>query len=426
MKYFLFSLFTVCVWSACTKDDTDTFVTTKVNQSCSDAKKMTETDPLQAEKLATAALHLAEQNRYEKGRADALYVLGIANMYQGKHGIATDYYIKAIKLQKQAGDQQGLAKTYNALGVSYQYCKLYQNAEEALKKGQEIAEAIKDTETKAKISRALGVLYEEQGNYLEAADYYKTSLELFQEIQSSYTGHLYNDMAVVQEMYPNPDYKTILQLYQQTLEIRKKQNSQVGIGLALLNIGRMYVKLNELHKALEYMQQSKAYFKEDPANRVLALNGEAEIWLEMNEIQTAKSVLKEAESLFPLLQGTQKEKGIGVCQLGKTLYATSPVEFQKYKEKEATLENQLKEARQSITIDQLKEQSKAYQVETFFLKDAIDEVQKTKNTLMVALGIIVVLLLFCIYMLVRYRKLLKLFKEYVLGRDDVLGRFSPE
>jgi|GEM_PF-2355298 len=422
MKYL--HLFLCLFLLSCQKEDVPLNVATKIDQLYSEAKTIQQTNPEKAQQLAGSGLKLAKDNHYIKGEADGLFLLGTTSSYQGAYGAAVKYFVQALPIRQELKDHKGLAQVYNALGTAYQYCLLYTDAEEYFNTGLQISQQLPDKEMQAKMERSLGLLYQQQEQYEKAGKHFEKSLALFQSLKSKYTGYLYNDLAIVKEMYPNPDYRGILSLYQNVFLVSKQQNDQIGVGLALLNSGRMYTELKDTGKALSYMRDSKNYFKGNAKHTVLALQGEAEILLSMGKVQEAKNIVSEAEELIPALVGVQKQRGVELYRFAQTLYATNPDKLQSLKEKESALVNELKQVQQSIQIEQLTEQAQLHRVKRDSLQQTIGRMEVAENRFYWAMAVIITLLVVAIWLFIKYYKLTHLFHEFIIARDPVLRHFD--
>jgi len=422
MKYL--HLFLCLFLLSCQKEDVPLAVATKIDQVYSEAKTILPTNPEKADQLARSGFKLAKDNHYLKGEADGLFLLGGISSDQGSYASAVKYYAQSLRIRQELKDHQGLAKLYYSLGNAYQYCRLYTDAEQYFNTGLRISQQLPDKQMQATIERALGLLYQQQEEYEKAGKHYQKSLALFESLKSEYTAYLYNDLAVIKEMYPNPDYKAILSLYQKALLVSKQKNSEIDIGLALLNMGRMYVELKDTSKALSYMRDSKNYFRRNAEYTTLALQGEAEILLSMGRVQEAKNVFSEAEKLIPSLVGVQKQKGVELYKFAQTLYATNPDKLRSIKEKESALVNELKQVQQSIQIEQLTEKDQLHQVKRDSLQQTIERMEVAKNRFYWAIAVIITMLVVAIWLFIKYYKLTHLFHEFIIARDPVLRHFD--
>ncbi len=418
MKYLL--VFLCVLLFSCRKEDAN--LTLKVDQACAEAKSVMPENPGKAQEIANSALRMAEQNDYKKGVADALATLGMACFSQGQYGMSTEYYIKGVQIRQQLGDQKGLAQLYYLLGIAYQNCLLYRYGEEALQNGLEIQE--QDTESKAKINRALGAIYKREDKYQLAEQHYKVSLALFQSVHSSYTGFVYNDLAILKELGSESDYTSALELYQKAFSVKKKYGLQgTDLGRTVLNIGRMYFRLDDTKQALVYINQAKEYCKNNPEDLISVLNEEAEILLNISRAKEAKQVLSKAELFIPSLVGIQKQDAIQTYKLSQVAYGSDSDKLRTFRKKEAQVEAEVRELKKSANIEQLEEKTKAYHIKTVTLEDIIYQLKQTKNQLYWAMAGIFALLILLLYSFLKYRRLFRLFREYVKGRDKVMNTF---
>ena len=69
--------------------------------------------------------------------------------------------------------------------------------------------------------------------------------------------HSYNNIALVYKH--SGDYVTALEYLNKSLEFKKKMNATKGIGGSYINIGSIYLLLEDYHKAYEYASLGMIY-----------------------------------------------------------------------------------------------------------------------------------------------------------------------
>ncbi len=421
MKHCLFPFIFLCLVS-CGKQEVNPSVAAKTDNSFAEARKIMQTDPVKAESLVLEGLHLARENEYQKGIGDGLFVMGACKSFQGQYGDASEYYIKSLRLRQSMDDQKGMAQVYNGLGVTYYNCLAYENAEEALVKGQKAAASVEDFEGSAKIERSLGLLYQNQKQYERAESHYQMSLFLFEKIASPHVGSVYNDLAVISALMLDPDYEKVIKISQKALEAKRSKGIS-GTGLILLNIARAYFKLGDIEKTSLYIQQAKEASLNRPFDTISSLNEEAELYLHLGQIESAKQALEQAQALIPLLTGVEKEQVKETYKLAQKAYKGLPL-AENFKEKQIRLGKELEVIYNSISAQQYKEQSKIYKAENTSLKSLVDQLETANTRLYIAMGFSIVFLLCTVYFLRQYWKISKLFRKYIVYRDDVLLDFE--
>jgi Tfp pilus assembly protein PilF len=94
----------------------DTNAVIKLNK---DAYKARFTEAAQTVALATKALNLATNLKYDAGMAEAWRTIGIGYSYQYEQVKAFDSYLNSLQIYKASNNQIGLAKVYNNIGNLY-------------------------------------------------------------------------------------------------------------------------------------------------------------------------------------------------------------------------------------------------------------------------------------------------------------------
>lgn len=332
------------------------------------AYKLVETEPRKAEQLAAQAWAEAQEEKYTKGMADALFLLGMSNDLQGKYGKAVYYHLQSLWYRETIQDKEGIMKSYHNLAIVYQFSDLSVDAELYYQKALDLAIQTNNKEEQAKIYHNTGYLLQGRKEYDRAQRFYTKSLALYREIGTKkYIGYLCNDLGSINEFTSKGNYGAILAYYKESLKINQQADFVEGIGWSLLNIGRTYRNLGQPKTALPYLEKAETILLKDYPNLANTLTAKAKAYLALKNIDAAKEVIIQAESLNGNLKGEGKENMLHIYQLAQEMYKeTSPSQYKTYQAKEVQLKKELETIKQAGRIQQRKSQAEVRKAESDF------------------------------------------------------------
>jgi tetratricopeptide (TPR) repeat protein len=184
-------------------------------------------DPEKTLSYGYRALQLAEKTRYDNGIGEAYRIIGIGYYYLGKNDKALANYLIALSTFKRNNNLSGQAKTYNNIGNLYKEVH-YDKGLEYFKKALVIANQLNDPELKAGYYLNIGIIYYRKENHPTALKYTQLSHSLF-----------------------------------------NKLNNQLGVTLALQNIGVIFKSLNQPEKAEFFLLEANKRAKSADLNTVI-------------------------------------------------------------------------------------------------------------------------------------------------------------
>ncbi|MFW6249246.1 MAG: tetratricopeptide repeat protein [Bacteroidota bacterium] len=170
---------------------------------------------------AEAALEHALQLDYQRGRAEALRLLGIVNYYRSDFEEALQYYQNSLTIFELLKDKEGISKNYNNIAI----------------------------------------IYDVQARREEALDYYLRSLEINRDIGFD-KGIAYNLLNIGIIYQGLGRTAQALDSYMEALKSNQKRGDLVGVSLCLNNIATLYTDIGEAEQSIEYNRKALNIRKE--------------------------------------------------------------------------------------------------------------------------------------------------------------------
>jgi len=200
------------------------------------------------------ANELAQKLKYPKFISLAYGELAWYVFEKGDFKNAQKYYLKAFKMDYEAGDKIGSSRHLANLGIMFKKQGLYSKSLDCYFFTLKIAEEFNHKRFLSTINGNIGNIYSALEDHDNALIYHTKALEidLKQDHKKGVARH-YGNIGVV---YRNKlKYDKALEYFFKALELDKSLGYNNGVSLHLSNIGNVYGDLKEYDKAIEF------YFK---------------------------------------------------------------------------------------------------------------------------------------------------------------------
>ena len=227
--------------------------TLKVIQLNNEAFKNRLINPDQTIIKATKALNLAQAQNYPNGIAESYRVIGVGKYYKNLIDASVENYFMALKCFKKAKNQEGEAKVYNNIGNLYRDID-YEKSLENFQKSLLIAQKLNIKDLIAGLYMNIGTINQRKKNYSRALSQFEKSLQLFESL-----GNI------------------------------------VGIIQSKQNLGLIYLNLNRLDIAEQYLLDAREKAKQNKLNNSIAginLTLSA-IYIAQDKFEMAENTIKE-------------------------------------------------------------------------------------------------------------------------------------
>lgn len=300
------------------------------------------------------AIHLSENNKFEKGLAKGYRMLGASFKFRDKLYDATDYFFKALYLAESQKDIHLQGVIFWELGSCYSLLKQYGLSEKYFRRAIPFFKKTNDTRRAGLTIHNIGNLYFYQNQYQKASSFYRQSASLFIEA-----------------------------------------NSLGDVGHSYEAIGSIHEKFNHLDSAQIYLAKAQKYFEQYSTNTYIKLhikNELARVYLKKrdfeNSILLGKEVLPQSNKLnFNLLSYKIAEN---LYQAYTALSETKQALFyheQMAKYKEKVTEEDIQKRSQSLKYEYDSQKQKEINV---LQNQEIEAQERAKNYLKIGLILFIV------------------------------------
>ena len=207
--------------------------------------------------------------------------------------------LQNVQIARKNGDNEKEAKALLDLGNSYivsgNYNEALKNFFEAENKLSKSHSNVENKKLLAKILGSKGIAYSAQNSFAESLKSYNNAIEIYEELNENvplsklynFTGSLYLSL--------NDDEKALLN-FLKAYELQKKLKDS-GIAITSSNIANVYLEMNQLQKAKTYLDEGLLEFnsKKNTIGLGKLYNSFAKYYLALNQPQIAKQNLEKAE-----------------------------------------------------------------------------------------------------------------------------------
>ena len=223
------------------------------------AYKIYPSDYLKSFEIARKALILSQKSNYQKGKAEALHILGISFNYSENYVIANQYQDQSIKIAGVIDDKELLARAYNAKGLA-QY---------------------------------------RLNNFERSQQFYNSALYNIRKIKvkHQFEGAILHNIASLLDKEGKSEQAILM--YNEAIEINKSNKNKLWLGQ---NYYEKAIALKNLLKYNEAVELSKMAFQiskeiDDVRLMVNNLNFIANIHINFDEFKKAEELLNTAAKL---------------------------------------------------------------------------------------------------------------------------------
>ena len=185
--------------------------------------------------------------------------------------LALSYTRQAYRLANEINYLKGLAYSLMGIGVSHKHLHQYDHAIDTMSASLKIRYEMKDSLLIASGYINIGHIYALKEAHERAMAYYDSSLLFLANQNKSYQKQramAYNSIGVTAKNMGN--YSKALENFDQSLQIKKALQDELGIAMSQMSLGTMYQKLGKWQKATESYNSALETFEQKNANRLIA------------------------------------------------------------------------------------------------------------------------------------------------------------
>ncbi len=461
--------------------------TSQILRLTDEAWEIIETQTDEAERRLQQAVTLAQQLKFLRGEAAAWNGLGVVAEVRGNLTLAEKHYRKALVLRQKLGDKQEVANTLNNIGVLYemqgrpdsaiafhkqnlaiqqelkdtvriaralfniagvlQETGDYKDAREKLYEARTILEAANDRDGMAKVYAELGHIYLELDRYIDALPWYERALKIRQELDvpsrlaeafSDYANALDETIATDTTRnaglrnIPRSDQQlnavdTVLNYYQQALDIWEKLDDQPGKAKVFTNLGDVHKRLGNYNLALEYLHKAEGICLEldDKIGLMEVYNTEGDVYSRMGNQAKSLELVKQYHRIATetedkkFIQSALKDFAEVYARMGNyTVAYDYRVRYDAYRYDRLREKERSDFARQEVLFESEKKE-KANKEQEARLKLQESELARSRNELYASLAGVLALLALAALLFSRNRLRARANRELAAKNDAI-------
>jgi tetratricopeptide (TPR) repeat protein len=205
------------------------------------------------------ALHTRLGN--EKGKADVLNAMGVANQQLGEYPRALESYTAAAAARDRIGDDRGLASTMRNRAMVNVSLGRSRAAQADLERARKLFEKIGDKGGLSDVMNDFGLLHEGRGAYARARAAYQDALKIRRGMgDERLLAQSYDNVGYI--YYLEGEYDNALVYWKQALDLRRKIGEKNGIVLSVQNMGFLQTAQGKWDEAMksfvEALEDSRA------------------------------------------------------------------------------------------------------------------------------------------------------------------------
>ena len=212
-------------------------------------------DPKTAEDVFKQALQLCETNNLFLQKLDITISLATLKESAAEYSTALELYKASLEIAKEFGDKSRELPILANIGVTYRNMGEYPKGISFLEQAIQLANEIGDKRKQGIYNGNIGNIYRYLGEYKQAIAYYEEAIHISEMIRDK--RNLSDSLAalgIVQRNLGRTD-KALL-CHEQSLEIFKEIGHKLGEGIALGNIGQIYLSTEKSALGISLLKES--------------------------------------------------------------------------------------------------------------------------------------------------------------------------
>lgn len=176
-------------------------------------------------------------------------------IYRGEYQKALALTNACLKIYTDQADKSGIMGSLLNRAAIYDYLALYQESLRDYQHALRLSREINDKYTEIRLNSNLGVMYWHWQKPDIAMQYLTTALEMSDENDDAY--NIDNTLKTMAEIYTSrKEYARANDIYQKILNRNVKLDNKRQVAVIMTAIGRNLIELNEVDKALGYLNKS--------------------------------------------------------------------------------------------------------------------------------------------------------------------------
>lgn len=189
--------------------------------------------------------------------------------------------------------KKGIGNAYNHRGACFWLMGEYEDGLDELTAAFSIAKEIGDISLEARATNNFGRIYRELGDMSNALRHFETALELNEQLgdELNQTINLTN---ISNLYYDLSDYDTALEYAMKCLPIFEKYDDSVRLSTIYNTLGNIYYKKENFKKSLYYFINNEKNTDDNTPARAIANSGLGKVYFKMNDLDKALDYLDKS------------------------------------------------------------------------------------------------------------------------------------
>lgn len=253
------------------------------------------------------AFEIADSINFKKGKAEGLYIKGIAKAIETDFKEGVKFFNQSLELYEAIDYKIGIDKCYNNLGVFYFYKGDLNQAINYYQKSVSLNEELGDKTLVAKGLYSIARTYKRSNDFSKAIPSFEKAISVYKELNDEKgvsacladVGNIYLSQA---------NYPVALEYYNNSLAINEALNDSVGISNRLNNIAIIYTRLNKLDEATQSYKRALAIVEDeyDQSYKANIISNLGVISRKREDYVTAQKYFEEALELYKQTKETHR------------------------------------------------------------------------------------------------------------------------
>ncbi len=378
-------------------------------------------DNKKASNYAEQALLLSQKINYPNGQVVALNNLAIISKEHGNYPLALEQLHQALILSEESRDSNGIARTYYNIGDVFKTLKSFDKAISYFQMANKLYFKLGNKEFAFISQNKVGHIYMDEGEEQKDTSYFVTALEFyskaFELINNKKDGSQmlasYINLANAYNKFGNATKNTEYLFKSMDYSIRGLRLSgelddKVRQGISLANIAEVYLSLNQPQKALSFYQKSLKVFEDSEDNFwIVYVNSEiGKIYYKLKDKTKAIEFIVKSNELAQkqnLKKNLKENYGLLSDIYGSTDDYKKSLEYHKlftlYKDSilNETTSLNITRAQTEFDFERKNQEIKLLQKNTEIQQEKIKTQTTQRNSLVILIVVIFMLLLFIYY-----------------------------
>ena len=210
------------------------------------------------------------------------------NEYRSYPDSAIFYGNEALNLSEKLDYRKGSANAYKYIGMGYYFRANYIKTIDLWRQSLSSFEAVKDKVGIANMLSNIGAAYANQGDDVKALEFHLRSLKAAEELKDSL--RIVTSLINIGVIYLNKPITLdiALKYYLSALPLSEKLGNNDAVGTASVNLGEIYFRKENYYLALFYYEKSlNAFRKSNSGNVPYTLTNIGKVYMKMGDFQKA-------------------------------------------------------------------------------------------------------------------------------------------